>query len=73
LPCLLASRITESDYQAVASAGKTYPYDPENAMKWVQTIPQGPDRTKALQTIYQNMPKDSDAAKAFARENGLTE
>lgn len=58
---------------AGAYAAKAYPYDPENAMKWVQTIPQGPDRTKALQTIYQNMPKDSDAARAFARENGLTE
>lgn len=58
---------------AGAYAAKAYPYDPENAMKWVQTIPQGPDRTKALQTIYQNMPKDSDAARAFALENGLAE
>lgn len=42
-------------------------------MKWVQTLPQGPYRTKALQAIYQNMPQDSDAAKAFANEHGLTE
>jgi hypothetical protein len=58
---------------ASAYAAKTYPYDPVNAMKWVQTLPQGPDRTKALQSIYQGMPKDSDAANAFARENGLTD
>jgi Skp family chaperone for outer membrane proteins len=54
-------------------AAKTYPYDPVNAMKWVETLPQGPDRTKTLEAIYQGMPKDSDAAKAFAREKGLTE
>lgn len=58
---------------AGAYAAKAYPYDPVNAMKWVQTLPQGPDRTKALQAIYQNMPQDSDAAKAFANEHGLTE
>lgn len=54
-----------------AYAAKAYPHDPENAMKWVQTLPQGPDRTKALQTIYQGMPQDSDAAKTFAAEHGL--
>lgn len=56
---------------AGAHAAKAYPYDPENAMKWIQTLPQGPDRTKALKTIYQDMPKDSDTARAFASENGL--
>jgi Skp family chaperone for outer membrane proteins len=54
-------------------AAKTYPYDPVNAMKWVDTLPQGAERTKALKAIYQNMPKDSDAAKAFGRSHGLTE
>lgn len=58
---------------AGAYAAKVYPYDPENARKWIQTLPQGPERTKALQAIYQNMPRESDAAKAFASENGLTE
>jgi len=58
---------------ASAYATKTYPYDPENAMKWVSTIPRGPERTKALEAIYQNMPKDSDVAKAFANEYGLRE
>ena len=56
---------------AGAYAAKAYPYDPENAMKWIQTLPQGPDRTKALKTIYQGMARDSDEAKAFAREHGL--
>jgi len=56
---------------AGAYAAKAYPYDPENALKWIQTLPQGPDRTKALETIYQGMPKDSDTAKAFASEYGL--
>ena len=56
---------------ASAYAAKAYPYDPEGAMQWIQTLPQGPDRTKALETIYQGMPKDSDAAKAFASEFGL--
>ena len=56
---------------AGAYATKTYPYDPEGAMKWIQTLPQGSDRTKALETIYQDMPKDSDAAKEFESEYGL--
>ena len=56
---------------ASAYAAKTYPYDPEGAMKWIQTLPQGPDRTKVLETIYQDIPKDSDTAKAFASEFGL--
>jgi hypothetical protein len=58
---------------AGAYAAKAYPYDPENAIRWIETLPQGPDRTKALEAIYQGMPKDSDEAKAFASENGLTE
>lgn len=62
---------------ASAYAAKTYPYDPENAMKWIQTIPPGPERTKALETIYQGIRKDGDydreAVEAFARELGLEE
>ena len=56
---------------AGAYAAKTYAYDPENAMQWIQTIPQGADRTKELETIYQNMPKDSDEAQAFSSQYGL--
>jgi hypothetical protein len=58
---------------ASAYAAKTYPYDPENAKKWLQTLPQGPDRTKALMTIYQRIPRDSDEAQAFENEYGLRE
>ena len=56
---------------AGAYAAKTYPYDPATAMKWIETLPQGPDRTKALETIYRNMPEGSDEAEAFASEFGL--
>lgn len=65
---------------ASAYAAKTHPYDPEGAMQWVQTLPQGPDRTKALETIYQGMKKnsggynyDTEVAEAFARDHGLKE
>jgi hypothetical protein len=67
----------EKSAVAGAYAAKTYPYDPENAMKWIQILPQGPDRTKALQTIYQEMQKDEnydddrETVEAFAREHGL--
>jgi hypothetical protein len=54
-----------------AYAAKAYPYDPEGAMQWIQTLPHGPDRTKALETIYQGMPQESEAAQAFASDNGL--
>ena len=63
----------EKSAVASAYAAKTYPYDPEVAMQWIQTLPRGPERTKALQTIYQGIPKDNDAAKVFAREHGLDE
>jgi hypothetical protein len=56
---------------AAAYAATAYPYDPEIATQWLQTLPQGSNRTKALETIYQNMPQDSDEAKAFASEYGL--
>lgn len=60
---------------AGAYAAKVYPYDPENAMKWIKTLPQGPDRTKALETIYQGLRTDvnynRDSVEAFAREYGL--
>lgn len=61
----------EKNAVAGAYAAKAYPYDPENAMKWIQTLPQGTDRTKALETIYRGLPQGSDEAKAFASENGL--
>jgi hypothetical protein len=69
----LNSSLDSPEKAAVASAyaAKTYPYDQEVAMQWIQTLPQGPERTKALEAIYQAMPKNSDAAQAFASEYGL--
>jgi hypothetical protein len=61
----------EKSAVASAYAAKVYPYDPEGAMQWIQTLPEGPDRSKAVEIIYQNMPKDSDEANAFASEFGL--
>jgi hypothetical protein len=61
----------EKSAVASAYAATTYPYDPEGAMQWIETLPQGPDRTRALETIYRNMPRESDAAEAFAREHGI--
>ncbi len=53
-----------------AYAINTYPHDPENAMKWAQTLP-GPLRSNCLRLIYGMIPKDSDAAKAFSKEHGV--
>ena len=61
----------EKSAVASAYAAKVYPYDPEGAMQWIQTLPEGRDRSKAVEIIYQNMPKDSDEANAFASEFGL--
>jgi hypothetical protein len=57
---------------AVATYATTvYPFNPESAMQWLQTLQPGADRTKALEIIYQGIPRDSDEAKAFASEHGL--
>jgi hypothetical protein len=55
----LNSSADSPEKPAVASAyaAKTYPYDPENAMKWIEILPQGPDGSKAKQTIDQGMLK----------------
>ena len=76
--CLNSSPVyPEKSAVASAYAAKVYPYDPENAMKWIQILPPGPDRTKALETIYQGIRKDGnydrEAVEAFAREHGLEE
>jgi hypothetical protein len=48
-------------------------------MQWLQTLPQGPDLTRAVETIYQGMLKDENSAydrptgEAFAREHGFKE
>jgi len=60
-----------------AFAAKVYPYNPEVAMQWLQTLPQGPDRSKALQMIYQGIQQngslDRTVAESFARKHGLKE
>jgi hypothetical protein len=67
----------EKSAVASAFAAKVHPYDPGVAMQWIQTLPQGPDRTRALQNIYQGMQKNEnsvyarEAVDAFAREHGL--
>ena len=67
----------EKSAVAGAYAAKVYPYNPEAAMQWIQTLPPGPDRTKALQTIYQGLRKkqgsDGRVAEAFARQHGIRE
>jgi hypothetical protein len=67
----------EKSAVAGAYAAKVYPYNPEAAMQWIQTLPPGPDRTKALQTIYQGLRKngnyDRAVVRAFAREHGFKE
>jgi hypothetical protein len=69
----------EKSAVASAYAAKTYPYDPEGAMEWIDTLPQGPDRTKALKAIYQGMKNsksyeyDREVVEAFASEHGLKE
>jgi hypothetical protein len=69
----------EKSAVASAYAAMTYPYDPEGAMEWIETLPQGPDRTKALETIYQGMKNsksyeyDREVVEAFASEHGLKE
>ena len=60
-----------------AFAAKVYPYNPEVAMQWLQTLPQGPDRSKALQMIYQGIQQngslDRTVDESFARKHGLKE
>ena len=50
-------------------------YEPETAAQWALTLPPGQDRDETLQEIYDNWPKNDDAAKqaaaAFAKEHGL--
>jgi hypothetical protein len=60
----LNSAPDSSEKSAVVSAyaAKAYPYDPEGAMKWIDSLPQGPDRSKALEAIL-NMTGESEAAK----------
>lgn len=47
-------------------------YEPRIAAQWAQTLPNGPDRTASLITIYKNWPvNDPVGAAEFSLANGL--
>jgi hypothetical protein len=47
-------------------------YEPATAAQWALTLPPGKDRDETLKNIYQNWPKDDEAAKeAFKQEHGI--
>lgn len=55
---------------------KVHPFEPETAMQWLETLPQGSDRSKALEAIYRGMQESQNyekaAVEAFAREHGFS-
>lgn len=59
-----------------AFAAKVHPYEPGIAMQWLETLPQGSDRSKALEAIYRGMQENQnygkEAVEAFAREHGFS-
>lgn len=56
--------------QAYASA--VAEYEPQIAVQWALTLPEGPAREATFREIYSNWPsKDPEGAAAFAREHGL--
>jgi hypothetical protein len=47
-------------------------YEPQTAVQWALTLPEGQERQATFESIYQNWPKnDAAAAAAFAREHGI--
>lgn len=47
-------------------------YEPQTAVQWAMTLPEGRERQNTLEAIYQNWPKsDAAAAEAFAKEHGI--
>jgi hypothetical protein len=59
-----------------AFAAKVHPFEPGIAMQWLETLPHGPDRNKALEAIHRGMQENKDyekeAVDAFAREHGFS-
>ena len=49
--------------------------DPESAVRWALTLPEGKDRTETLEQIHNKWPRDteaqSQAAEDFARQHGI--
>lgn len=54
---------------------KVYPYEPEVAMQWAQTMPAGEVRDEVFEAIYERLPRNTEAekeaAKAFAEQHGI--
>jgi hypothetical protein len=59
-----------------AFAAKVHPYEPEIAMQWLETLPRGSDRSKALEAIHRGMQEnknyEKEAVEGFAREHGIS-
>ncbi len=59
-----------------AFAAKVHPYEPVFAMQWLETLPQGSDRNKALEAIHRGMQEnknyEKEAVDAFVREPGFS-
>ena len=58
-----------------AYAETVFPYDPDVAVQWANTLPAGETRDRTFKEIHQSMPKETDAekaaAEAFAAEHGI--
>ncbi len=53
-------------------AGTVAEYEPQTAVQWALTLPDGEERQATFEAIYQNWPKsDAAAAEAFAKEHGI--
>jgi hypothetical protein len=59
-----------------AFAAKVHPFEPEIAMQWLETLPPGSDRNKALEAIHRGMQEnqnyEKEAVEAFSREHGFS-
>ncbi|MCP5532603.1 MAG: hypothetical protein H7A49_12545 [Akkermansiaceae bacterium] len=58
-----------------AYAQTVFPYEPDIAVQWANTLPAGKTRQQTFEAIHKSMPRNSDAekaaAEAFATEHGI--
>lgn len=58
-----------------AYAQTVFPYEPDIAVQWANTLPAGRTRNQTFEAIHRSMPKKSEAekaaAEAFAAEHGI--
>jgi hypothetical protein len=55
-----------------AYAGEVAEYDPQVAVQWALTLPEGQSRQATLRAVHENWPSsDSEGAAAFAREHKI--